>query len=521
MDVLLLMAFAAATKDEGLSQVALTCAALAKASAWDSVSLVVTMVSQVGVSENNCTLFWVPYYDTISESPICGNSQVDLAEAIRSSLLDRLQAGLPPEALAEGFNDWALADLHLALLLLEAQKAAAENPARFRARQDGQRLLQNMPEKRWRHHEFAVKVFVEHEDRLSSADFERLLRHMVFNMLMPQEVFRLVLACLAHAQPAAARELFVFAANTDETEAIRLMLMTELPLTAMDGNMSDFARASIFHAVMSDWARGQNGSRDMTALLSCIEEDRRHVQQLLAWARANKCVAIAANHHLEDALLLALASRVEVGSQLMCTLAECGVLPAGLAEELPLEWLGQLRQVPEGRQVVVQGLLAQLEPCEDEQLVQRMRHFWQFEVWSEVDGSTCERAVRLLCRFCQAEQGPSVVFACKVLRGLPLNELPGAELLYEPSLPAQAIGIRAEQLAHVLANEAKQAAKGALEKAHEALREAHRALHQAEQAHRGADATRDLARQAVQTALHGEQLALQALEATSSIMRRY
>ena len=136
------------------------------------------------------------------------NSQVDLAEAIRSSLLDRLQAGLPPEALAEGFNDWALADLHLALLLLEAQKAAAENPARFRARQDGQRLLQNMPEKRWRHHEFAVKVFVEHEDRLSSADFERLLRHMVFNMLMPQEVFRLVLACLAHAQPAAAPGAF-------------------------------------------------------------------------------------------------------------------------------------------------------------------------------------------------------------------------------------------------------------------------------------------------------------------------
>ena len=128
------------------------------------------------------------------------------------------------------------------------------------------------------------------------------------------------------------RELFVFAANTDETEAIRLMLMTELPLTAMDGNMSDFARASIFHAVMSDWARGQNGSRDMTALLSCIEEDRRHVQQLLAWARANKCVAIAANHHLEDALLLALASRVELGSQLMCTLVECGVLPAGLAQ---------------------------------------------------------------------------------------------------------------------------------------------------------------------------------------------
>ncbi|CAE7926914.1 Psmd12 [Symbiodinium sp. KB8] len=481
VDVLLLLAFAAATKDEAASQVALTSAALSKTSAWDSVSLVVTLVSKV-----------------------------DLAFAIRSSLLERLQ-GLPPQTLAEGFNDWAKADLGLALRLLEAQQAARENPARFRARQDGQRRLKNMPKTAWGHHEFAFKVFVDHEDRLSSADFERLLRHMVFNRLLPEEVFRLVLACLAHAQPAAARELFVFAANTDETEAIRLMLKTELPLTALGGNMSEVARASIFHAVMSDWA--PHGSRDMAALLSCIKEDRRHIQQLLAWARANKCVAIAANHHLEDALLLALASGVEVGSLLMCTLAACGVLPAALAPEIPLEWLGDLRALPEGRQVVTQGLLAQLEPCEDEQLVQRMRRFWQFEVWPEVDGSTCERAVRLLSRFCQAEPGPAaVVFACKVLRGLPLNELPGAELLYEPSLPAQGIGIRAEQLAHSLANEAKQAAKGALEKAQEALREAQRALRQAEQAHRGADGTRDLARQAVQTALRGEQLALQALE---------
>ena len=237
-------------------------------------------------------------------------------------------------------------------------------------------------------------------------------------------------------------------------------------------DISGDRRAQIFERVLSDWAA------EAPALLECIEKDRREIQQLLAWARANRCLAIASSRQLQHALNFVLDQdhppNSPVGRQLMCLFAECDLLPVATAEQIPLEWLGDLAAVPDSRHVVVQALLARLESCTDERLVEHMRSFWHFNVWSEADGGSCERAIRLLARWCcEAGQGPSeTAFACQVLRQLPLTRLPNLDVLYDsPALPSQAMGVRAVQLAqsaHRAAGEARQVAQEALQTAGDA-----------------------------------------------------
>ena len=110
---------------------------------------------------------------------------------------------------------------------------------------------------------------------------------------------------------------------------------------------------------------------------------------------------------------------LQVGRQLMRTILLCGLLPGGVTEQLPLEWLEDLSAgaLPGCKRVVAETLVARLDKCADEQLLERMPRFWQFDVWAEVDVAICKRAVHLLTRWSGlAGQGPEEVgFACNCL----------------------------------------------------------------------------------------------------------
>lgn len=193
-----------------------------------------------------------------------------------------------------------------------------------------------------------------------------------------------------------------------------------------------------------------------------------------------------------------------------------------MTEKLPLAWLEDLRGVANGEKLVAQALLGQLEGCSDEQLLEKMPRFWDFTVWAQEDGCTCERAVSLLNRWCAiVRQGQKdTSFALKVLYELPLICLNRNVLCDLTALPVQVEAIVANQrLDAVLQGleKAQQAAGAAQKLASEALAEARgasslarKATEEASQARSTADRAGKQASEALHEASQARSVATEA-----------
>ena len=489
---MLLLCYAAAAGDKHLEEAAMQCPALRDASPLDCCDLVVLMVSKVS-----------------------------LPEPLKLSLLRLLRSGIPAACLAEGMNEVALSDCQgeLAVSLLEAHQAPPKHSRAGRGR------LFDMPASLGCHG-FAWQVISRHQEAIPRCSFRRLLPFVRLDFLSLEDAVMLTPLCLRHQQPETAREVFLIVQARNLEEGVQLMCATELPLTSLQDLDSD-RRAQILEEVMLD------SVKDAPHLLSCIQKDFRQMWQLLLWAGAHKCLGVATSQHLHSVLHLVLTERrdsehaVRVGRHLMCMFAACNVLRDSAAEHLPLEWLEDLGILDNDddstsrhvAHVVAQALLAQLERYSDDLLVEDMPQFWWLGVWGRESDTNCERAVCLLARWCScAGQGQHETrFACSVLSWLPLTRLPNPSVLYDfPALPAQAIGIRAEQLACKAsqdASRAHEAARTARQKASEALREARCAQ-------RAADTAHTLAQQALREAGRAADLANDALRASNCQCQR-
>ena len=374
-------------------------------------------------------------------------SSVKLAEGVKSDLLALLNGGIPASCFAKCFNRKAVADKELAMCLLEAEQAALRSPGVARARAAGPRHLDEDHRRKLpmptalKRHEFAWQVIVRHKDALSHSCFERLLRHVQIRDMSTDDASMLVATCLSYNQEDYACRGCVRVANLDASLAIQLMSRhASLPLTLLQDVISEDAKARIFQGVVKVWGP------HATALLLRIQRDDRRIRQLICWTEDQKVLAIATCRCLHEVLdlVLGLADApevtVQIGKQLMRTFVACGTLHPSAAEKLPLPWLQDLKRMANSAHIVVQALLAHMESCPDEDLLEQMPKFWDCSVWAEEPGSSCERVISLLNRWCsQAGQGQeATLFALKALQGLPVKRLKSLDILYSsPALPAQ------------------------------------------------------------------------------------
>ena len=363
-----------------------------------------------------------------------------------------------------------------------------------------------------------------HKETFSQGSFEKLLRCVEEDKVPLDNSLVFVSTCLSYGQLTPASRAFGRAADSDVKMGARIMLETKLPLTSLSYVSSADNSAQIFEHVLSVWAPAA------ATLLPLMRQDEREILQLLRWTESRKMLAIATCHRLHAVLSLILEEEgrgdsVQVGRLLMRAFVACSVLHSSMAEKLPLAWLEDLRGVENGEKLVARALLGELERCSDEHLLQKMPRFWDFAVWGKEDGSTCERAVSLLNRWCTlAGQGPKdTSFALQVLHGLPLICMNRNVLCDLTALPVQVDAIVANQrLDAVLQGleKAQQAAGAAQKLASEALAEAReasglarKATEEASQARCTADRAGEKASEAVHEAGQARSVAKEAFSA--------
>ena len=488
-DIYMLLCYAIAKRDDDLCEAVMNCEVYRELNAQDCVDLVVSVASQ-------------------------GNADASVKLELMKLLRDRI----PAKCLAKGFISKAVIDKDLAVALIESERAASENRGPFRKDQ-GRLLL--MPPALHRH-DFAWQVLLMHKETFSKVSFEQLLRCVREDKVPLDNSLVFVSTCLSYGQLTAASRAFGRAADSDAKMGAQVVLETRLPLTSLSYISSADKTAQIFEHVLSVWAPAA------ATLLPLMRQDEREILQLLRWTESRKILPIATCPRLHAVLDLILQEEAgtgdsaQVGRLLMRAFVACSVLHSTMTEKLPLAWLEDLRGVANGEKLVAQALLGQLEGCSDEQLLEKMPRFWDFTVWAQEDGCTCERAVSLLNRWCAiVRQGQKdTSFALKVLYGLPLICLNRNVLCDLTALPVQVEAIVANQrLDAVLQGleKAQQAAGAAQKLASEALAEARgasslarKATEEASQARSTADRAGKQASEALHEASQARSVATEA-----------
>lgn len=488
-DIYMFLCYAIAKRDDDLCEAVMNCEVYRELNAQDCVDLVVSVASQ-------------------------GNADASVKLELMKLLRDRI----PAKCLAKGFISKAVIDKDLAVALIECERAALESRGPFRKDQ-GRLLL--MPPALHRH-DFAWQVLLMHKETFSKVSFEQLLRCVREDKVPLDNSLVFVSACLCYGQLTAASRAFGRAADSDAKMGAQVVLETKLPLTSLSYISSADKTAQIFEHVLSVWAPAA------ATLLPLMRQDEREILQLLRWTESRKILPIATCPRLHAVLDLILQEEAgtgdsaQVGRLLMRAFVACSVLHSTMTEKLPLAWLEDLRGVANGEKLVAQALLGQLEGCSDEQLLEKMPRFWDFTVWAQEDGCTCERAVSLLNRWCAiVRQGQKdTSFALKVLYELPLICLNRNVLCDLTALPVQVEAIVANQrLDAVLQGleKAQQAAGAAQKLASEALAEARgasslarKATEEASQARSTADRAGKQASEALHEASQARSVATEA-----------